>query len=66
MCEALLKAQVLENDGPKITIVSVIFNLKFRFYIIKNPIHTNACFNRAVLFDVKYCVTITTRRRDVC
>ena len=29
LCEALLKAQVLENDGPYITIVSIIFYMKF-------------------------------------
>ena len=45
--EALLKAQVLENEGPYITIVSIIFNIKFRFCKTKSHTHTNACFNRA-------------------
>ena len=35
--EALLKAQVLENDVPYITVVSIIYNLKFRFYKKKIP-----------------------------
>ena len=30
--EALFKAQVLGNDGPEITIFSIIFILMFRLY----------------------------------
>ena len=32
LCEALFKAQVLGNDGPLITIFSIISILMFRFY----------------------------------
>ena len=56
LCEALLNAQVLEDDGPYITIVSIIFNMKFGFFIKKKShTYTNACFNRVVfgLFSVR-------------
>ena len=60
-CEALLKAQVLENDGPYITIVSIIFDMKFRFYKIKSHTHTNACLNRAVFLAFS-----TSERQILC